>query len=270
MSRALVLVLATLPLALAFVPSARFHSAPASRRRAPVVLAAEPKPGEPTVTKESVQAQAKQDVRRDADGFIVKEDLAYIFSDGDLSSNLGASAVKLPQECTEFIDALAGNEKVTFDESMAMIDGAFSCVPVTFKNGDVENSEGTNVGSSKVFSFARLAGLDAEQTLTLFGEHYRGVKADPSGTDHANIRAFMSTGCGGSCAPVIPPCAPSSFVFPGSKTARRPEQAGGPPRGSRASSFRRRRRARSPCASSLGSAAPACAWTRAPHTKPGP
>jgi omega-amidase len=61
----------------------------------------------------------------------------------------------------------------------------------------VNSAVGQNEGSAKIFSFGRLAGLSAEDTLVLFGEHYRDVKNTPSGTSHANIRAFMKNGWAG-------------------------------------------------------------------------
>jgi len=45
-----------------------------------------------------------------------------------------------------------------------------------------------------VLSYAAIAGFDKETTLKLFGQYYRDVLANPTGTDHANIRNFMKTG----------------------------------------------------------------------------
>ena len=44
---------------------------------------------------------------------------------------------------------------------------------------------------------ALLEGLSLEDTLRAFGEHYRAVLANPSGNDHANIRALQDTGLDG-------------------------------------------------------------------------
>jgi hypothetical protein len=51
-----------------------------------------------------------------------------------------------------------------------------------------------NQGSAKVFAFAKLNGLSAEDTLWLFAEHYHSVLADPTGIDHQNIRQFIVHG----------------------------------------------------------------------------
>ena len=67
-----------------------------------------------------------------------------------------------------------------------------------FKNGldeqAVENAQGQNEGSLKVFALGRLNGFTPEQALAAFGEHYRDVQATPEGTDHQNIRQFMRHG----------------------------------------------------------------------------
>ena len=47
------------------------------------------------------------------------------------------------------------------------------------------------MGSSKILSLGRLAGLSEQETLCLFGQFYKDVVANPSGTDHPNIRNFM-------------------------------------------------------------------------------
>jgi len=50
------------------------------------------------------------------------------------------------------------------------------------------------MGSSKILSLGRLAGLSEQETLCLFGQFYKDVVANPSGTDHPNIRNFMKGG----------------------------------------------------------------------------
>ena len=60
------------------------------------------------------------------------------------------------------------------------------------------NEAGENNGSCKVFSFAKLKGLNEEETLALFGDFYRtDVLANPEGSDHQNIRNFMQYGWDG-------------------------------------------------------------------------
>lgn len=56
---------------------------------------------------------------------------------------------------------------------------------------------GANEGSCKVFSFGKIAELSSRETLACFGQHYRGVIADPEGDSHGNIRAFMESGWDG-------------------------------------------------------------------------
>ena len=64
-------------------------------------------------------------------------------------------------------------------------------------NGATSSGAGENEGSCKVFAFGKIAGLSSVETLACFGEHYRGVLADPEGDSHGNIRAFMESGWDG-------------------------------------------------------------------------
>lgn len=93
--------------------------------------------------------------------------------------------------------ARSSPSEVLFEEVIGCIDSAYNYHDVAFTNGNASSAAGQNVGSSKVFSFARFAGLTESATLVLFGQHYRDVVASPEGTSHANIRAFMITGWNG-------------------------------------------------------------------------
>lgn len=92
--------------------------------------------------------------------------------------------------------------ELSFKDVLAFIDSHYSYTPVTFSNGEVSNPAGTNEGSAKVFSLAKLHGLNAVDTLSLFAEHYKAVLDTPDGTDHANIRNFMYYGWQGVGLPV--------------------------------------------------------------------
>lgn len=59
------------------------------------------------------------------------------------------------------------------------------------------NKQGENEGSAKVLSYAALSNLDKDNTLKLWGQYYRDVKASPDGDDHQNIRNFMKSGWDG-------------------------------------------------------------------------
>lgn len=84
-----------------------------------------------------------------------------------------------------------------FSDVLAFIDAGYTHTPTAFKNGQQHNAATENQGSAKVFSFAKLQGLDAAQTLSLFAEHYQAVLVTPEGTDHQNIRQFMQNGWDG-------------------------------------------------------------------------
>lgn len=86
-------------------------------------------------------------------------------------------------------------ETIEFDNTMSVIEAEYSFAPTSFSNGDVKNAAGENNGSCKIFAFAQLQSLDADQTLACFGRYYRDdVLKNPDASDHSNIRNFMANG----------------------------------------------------------------------------
>lgn len=83
---------------------------------------------------------------------------------------------------------------ITFKEVIAFIETHYEHQPTAFKNGEAYNEATQNQGSAKVFTFAKLNGLNEEETIYLFAEHYQAVLNTPEGTDHQNIRQFMIHG----------------------------------------------------------------------------
>ncbi len=98
---------------------------------------------------------------------------------------------------TENLLAALSLGQANFAVVLAHIDAAYDFTPTAFDNGAAHNDAGQNSGSCKVFSFAQMEGLSAEQTLPLFAEHYQAVLATPEAQDHANIRNFMQHGWAG-------------------------------------------------------------------------
>mgnify|MGYP006188461699 CR=1 FL=1 len=100
----------------------------------------------------------------------------------------------------EFVNVLQESPlDVEFEEVLALIDAFYVYTPTRFTNGigadPLVNEPGENEGSCKVFAFAKLHGLSEAQTLACFGRHYReGVLPHPEGTNHPNIRRFISDG----------------------------------------------------------------------------
>jgi hypothetical protein len=86
------------------------------------------------------------------------------------------------------------NNAITFKEVIEFIETYYQHQPAAFKNGEAYNEATQNQGSAKVFAFARINNLSAEDTLYLFAEHYRSVLEHPDGSDHQNIRQFMAYG----------------------------------------------------------------------------
>ncbi len=89
-------------------------------------------------------------------------------------------------------------ETLEFAATMAVIEALYDFTPTAFQNGEQYNEAGQNNGSCKLFSFAKLQGFNEAQTLACFGAFYRDdVLKHPEGTDHQNIRNFMTSGWAG-------------------------------------------------------------------------
>ena len=103
---------------------------------------------------------------------------------------------------TLFLNRIRAGEPLAFNDAMGVISAHYDYTPTRFKNGLGEDSQvnepGTNEGSCKLFSFARLHGFNEAETLSLFGDYYRkDVLGNSEGTDHKNIRNFMKHGWAG-------------------------------------------------------------------------
>lgn len=89
-------------------------------------------------------------------------------------------------------------DSIEFTGVMQLISQFYAYTPTDFSNGKLLNIAGSNEGSCKIFFFAQLHELSESETLSLFGTYYRNdVLANPTGTDHGNIRNFMITGWAG-------------------------------------------------------------------------
>ncbi len=93
-------------------------------------------------------------------------------------------------------------DNVNFNDVMTTIAANYDYTPTSFRNGQGDdllvNREGDNEGSCKIFAFAQLQGLTAEETLACFGKYYRDdVLLHPQGVNHLNIRTFMRHGWNG-------------------------------------------------------------------------
>jgi len=94
---------------------------------------------------------------------------------------------------------------IEFSETMSVVEENYEFTPTSFKNGTLENAEGQNSGSCKLFAFAKEQDFSKEETLACFGKFYFDeVLNDPSGTGHQNIRNFMNTGFDGISFSGIP------------------------------------------------------------------
>jgi len=90
-------------------------------------------------------------------------------------------------------------ERVSFSDTIAIIERHYHYNPVEFSNGSAPNTlinvAGTNEGSCKLFAFAQIHQLSEQQTLALFGDFYwQDVLEEPEGNSHQNIRNFIAYG----------------------------------------------------------------------------
>lgn len=89
-----------------------------------------------------------------------------------------------------------------FEDVIAYVNDHFDYTPARFCNGlgadPVVNDAGKNEGSCRLFALAKIKGLSEADAVQLFGRFYReDVLKHPEGTDHANIRRFMTDGWDG-------------------------------------------------------------------------
>lgn len=85
--------------------------------------------------------------------------------------------------------------RIEFPDAIALINELYDYIPTGFRNHELVSEAGQNVGSCKLFAFARLHDLTEGETLACFGAYYRAdVLRDEQGTSHPNIRQFMETG----------------------------------------------------------------------------
>jgi len=121
-----------------------------------------------------------------------------------------ASATSAPtaKHVLEALKELSSQEfglaNVKFTEVMAKIDELYDHDPqFGYSSGvgtdgvETENKAGVNMGSNKVFYFAKMHDFTEEMTLRLFCEHYQDVLDTPDGQSHLNIRSFMKNGWAG-------------------------------------------------------------------------
>lgn len=99
-----------------------------------------------------------------------------------------------------YLHLVKSGQDLEFQDTIQLIHQHYLYTPTAFSNGLHEpllNPAGTNEGSCKIFAFGKLHDLTMEQTLSLFGSHYKSVLSNPYADDHQNIRRFMQDGWAG-------------------------------------------------------------------------
>lgn len=107
------------------------------------------------------------------------------------------------REITQLLQAAPQNT-INFQSVVDVIRRHYECCGTAFTTGagtarETNNPATANQASCHLLAFARRLQLDEPTTLSLYAEHYRAVLADPDGSAHANIRAFMFNGWPGVC-----------------------------------------------------------------------
>jgi len=82
-------------------------------------------------------------------------------------------------------------QRPKLNATIAGIRSMYDVPPQAFVVGFHPNDEGTNEGSLAILGFAKAHNLPDIQTLSMFGEAWDEVRANPEGADHPNIRAFL-------------------------------------------------------------------------------
>lgn len=139
---------------------------------------------------------ADEELQYNEQGYLIKTKESGWFN--GLSTNPGDSLSdprSVPPECVAFADKVKSGAEVSFKEVIDLIDKHYFYFEVPFTNGDLVNEANTNVSSAKIFAFGLMTQMNEEQTLSMFGEHYRDLS--PDGDDHMNIRTFKKLGWSG-------------------------------------------------------------------------
>mmetsp|Transcript_15549 Transcript_15549/g.32047 ORF Transcript_15549/g.32047 Transcript_15549/m.32047 type:complete len:167 (+) Transcript_15549:46-546(+) len=88
----------------------------------------------------------------------------------------------IPEEAKLFLQNMSMDPQgFTFSEFLSMINSVYETGMISFSNNGVYNGMGENEGTAHVLSFAAIAGINDEDTLLLWGEHYRDVLGDGRG-----------------------------------------------------------------------------------------
>ena len=110
---------------------------------------------------------------------------------------LAFSEVDMEFKMAQSLLAQLKDGSAKFADVLAFIEARYQHTPTAFQNGAQFNAATEKQGSAKVLTFAKLEGLNQQDTLSLFAEHYASVLATPEAIDHQNIRQFMQNGWDG-------------------------------------------------------------------------
>ncbi|CAL6393047.1 unnamed protein product [Bathycoccus prasinos] len=151
-------------------------------------------------SRSGVKASSSSSLEKDDDGRLLDRMKVAV-----ASATSAPTAKHVLEALKELSMQEFGLANVKFTEVMGKIDELYDSDAHRFgySSGigadgfETENKAGVNMGSNKVFYFAKMHGFTEEMTLRLFCEHYQDVLDTPDGQSHLNIRSFMKNGWAG-------------------------------------------------------------------------
>lgn len=136
-------------------------------------------------------SKLRAELQYDAQGYLIKPRDWFNGLSSDPGNSLDDPRA-VPPVARAFAEKIKAGTPVQFAETLAFLDEHYQYFAVPFVCGDQRNAPNVNTGAAKVFSFGLMTKMTEPQVLSMFGEIYRDLA--PSGTDHANIRAFLKSG----------------------------------------------------------------------------
>lgn len=146
----------------------------------------------------SRSSQLSAELKYDAQGYLIKPRDWFNGLSSDPGNSLDDPRA-VPPVAVAFAKKIKAGTDVNFAETLAFLDEHYQYFAVPFQNGDQSNAANVNTGAAKIFSFGLMTKMSEKEVLTMFGEIYRDLT--PTGTDHANIRAFLKSGWKGVSFP---------------------------------------------------------------------
>jgi hypothetical protein len=111
-------------------------------------------------------SKKSDDLRFGWDGSTALGGAVEVAAPARMLADIRAAGEDIPSDCELFnANAEMDPDNLKFEEVTEMIDIHFETGLIEFKNGDLLNKQGENVGSAHLLSYAALSNMDKETTL---------------------------------------------------------------------------------------------------------